>query len=407
MLGVVEREATVKLPRNHAGQAKVLRERARYNVLAAGRRWGKSKFSKRRLIAPYALDGWPVAYFAPTYKLLSPTWREMVKCLSPIISRSDKTERRIELLTGGSIDCWTLEDEDAGRGRKYKYIVVDEAGLVHNLGDIWERAIRSTLADYRGEALFTGTPKGRNFFYQLMTYAEDEGLADWAGWQMPTSTNPYIHATEIEDMKRTMTERSFAQEVLAEFIEDGGGVFRGIRKAATATLQDKKVEGHTYYIGVDWGRTEDPTVISVLDSTINEVVNVDRFFQTEFAHQKIRLVAKWKAFNKPIVLAEENSMGMPVVEDLRREGMSVQPFHTSNTSKKEIIDHLALAFEQKLIKIPNDSMLISELEAFQSTKLPSGMIRYAAPEGYHDDMVISLALAWYASARIGEPVLVM
>lgn len=175
-----------------------------------------------RLIGP-ALEGFPVAWFAPQYKYLLEPWRDFLRTLKPVISRSDATERRIELVTGGVLDFWTLEDEDAGRSRKYKRAIVDEAGKVKNLETAWNEAIRPTLADYRGDADLYGTPKGANFFYKCFQWGNDPAEHDWASFRMPTSANPFIDPGEIEALRRQLSERAFRQEILAEFLFDVGG----------------------------------------------------------------------------------------------------------------------------------------------------------------------------------------
>ncbi len=94
------------------------------------------------------------------------------------------------------------------------------------------------------------------------------------------------------------------------------------------------------------------------------------------------------------MIAEMNSMGAPVVEQLQLDNLPVYGFQTTNQSKAAIIQALALAFERDVIKIPDNPVLVGELQAFEAKKTPSGMIRYAAPDGLHDDMVMSLAMAW-------------
>ncbi len=111
----------------------MLREARRYNVAACGRRYGKSTLAIELLAKP-ALEGQPVAYFSPTYKLLIEIWRQLESILSPVIRRSNATERRIDLITGGVIECWSMDNPDAGRSRRYARAVIDEAGLVADLG---------------------------------------------------------------------------------------------------------------------------------------------------------------------------------------------------------------------------------------------------------------------------------
>jgi hypothetical protein len=95
------------------------------------------------------------------------------------------------------------------------------------------------------------------------------------------------------------------------------------------------------------------------------------------------------------VIAEQNSIGQPQLEELQRMDMSIMGFQTNNASKAQIIQALELAFEQDKINVLNDPLQTAELMAFQSEKLPSGLIRYGAPDGMHDDTVMALALAWY------------
>lgn len=362
-----------------------------------GRRWGKSALSQI-LILETAGAGKPVGLFCPTYKYLDPSWLEMVTRFRPFTADLNRQKYRLTLTTGGVIEGWSLEDGDAGRGRRYARVVIDEAGMVSDLGHTWTHAIRPTLADYQGDAYFLGTPKGRNFFWQAYTRGQDAMDTEWRSWQMPTSANPHIPAAEIEAMRATMPERVYRQEILAEFLDDAGGVFRGVRESATAAPQAQATPGHGYVIGCDWGRQADATVYAVMDTTTRELCHLDRMTRTEYALQRSRLRALWERFNRPIILAEENSMGGPVVEELVREGLPVSPFATTSTSKSQIIDALTLAFERRELRIIADEVLIAELEAYEATRLPSGAMRYGAPEGMHDDTVIATALAWWAGA---------
>lgn len=344
------------------------------------------------LLTRPALEAQPVGYFAPTYKLLLELWRWLESTLRPVVKRSNATDRRIELITGGVIECWTLEDDDAGRSRKYARVVVDEAGLVPKLGDIWQAAIRPTLADLRGDAWMLGTPKGRNFFYEC--YERGRSLADWMSWQKPTSDNPYIAPDEIAAMRLEMTERRFAQEVLAEFLDDAGGVFRNVRAVATEEKAEPR-DGAQYVYGIDWGRLVDYTAISVWDATRRREVAFDRFNTIEYAQQEGRLQALVERYPPQVIIAEQNSIGLPIIERLLRLDLPVQPFVTTNATKAQVVDGLALAFEQQSVKLLNDPIGIAELEAFEATRLPSGLTRYSAPEGLHDDTVMARCLAYY------------
>lgn len=383
----------VSLPRPHTGQRELLRTARRFNVAACGRRYGKSTLALHLLARP-ALAGQPVGYFAPTYKLLLEVWRAMRSRLAPALAASNATERRLQLLTGGVVEFWTLEDENAGRSRKYARVVIDEAGLVPHLGEVWNAAIRPTLADLAGDAWLMGTPKGRNFFYQAFQRAADD--PQWQAWQRSTGDNPYIPPAEVAAMRAELPERVAAQEIDAAFLEDGGGVFRNVRALSTAQPQPY-APMHSYVIGADWGRTGDYTAFSVIDTTTREQVALDRFTGVAFAQQRARLIALWERYGRPPVIAERNGIGLPIVEALNADGLRVYPFDTTNASKAQAVDALSLAMERRTVRLLADPIQIAELEAYEAQRLPSGLLRYAAPEGAHDDTVMALLLAWHGA----------
>lgn len=338
-------------------------------------------------------QGQPFAWAAPTYKMLTDDWQNLCNTLATVTKRRSEQEKRLTLINGGELDFWSLDHPDAMRGRKYARVVVNEAAFVPGLMQVFNLIIRPTLIDLKGDGYFVGTPKGHNDYWMLFNQTGQ----DWAHWQMSSYSNPHIPASELDALKGTMLERAFQQEIMGQFLEDGGGVFRRVQNAAIVTQIETGLSGHQYTIGADWGRSNDATVFSVLDVVTKECVFMDRMTDTDYASQRIRLIALAGRFNKAAVLVETNSIGQPQLEELQRMGLSVQGFLTTNASKAQIIDALALGFEQDVIKIINDPVLVSELMAYQSERLPSGLLRYGAPEGMHDDCVISLALAWWGA----------
>lgn len=365
----------------------------RFNCLNCGRRWGKTVFGIDRAIAPEVLR-YPVGWFSPTYKMLLDVWREAERITAPITKRKSVQDHRLEFITGGLLEFWSLDNDDAARGRKYKRVLIDEAAMVRRLMDVWNFVIRSTLADYSGDAFFMSTPKGRNGFYQLWTLGQDPNSPEWMSWQMPTTVNPYIRLSEVEAMRTTMPDRVFRQEILAEFLDDAGGVFRNVAACIAPVDQAVPVNGHSYVIGVDWGKLNDFTVLTVLDANDRALVYMDRFNQIDYTVQMGRLRALCERFGPVAVVVERNSIGEPLIEALVRMGLPIVAFQTTNASKTAIIDALGLAFERGDIKIIDDPVLTNELQAYEMERLPSGLLRYAAPEGLHDDCVMSLALAW-------------
>ena len=215
----------VTLPRPHPAQERILHDHGRFNVLVCGRRFGKTVLLLNRLIRP-ALAGQPVAWFAPSEKYFDEVWREAVRTLGDTIARADLQKKRIELHTGGVLDFWTLHNtDDPGRGRMYATVAIDEAAIAPRLERQWTEAIRPTLTDLVGDAWFASTPKGANYFKTLADRVGD----GWRSWQLPTTENPHILASEVEAARRELPNAVFRQEYLAEFVTDFGAVF----KAAT------------------------------------------------------------------------------------------------------------------------------------------------------------------------------
>ena len=252
----MSKQIQLNLPAPHPAQLEVIRNAKRFNVVCCGRRWGKTVLGIDRLIH-VALKGKPVAWFAPNYRLLADVWRELQAVLRPILIRPNQQERRLELQGGGVIEMWSLDSPDAGRGRAYALVVIDECALVPNLEQAWAETIRPMLTDHIGQSWFLSTPKGINHFKTLFDRGQDLEREEWASWQMPTRENPQISSSEIASARSDLTGAAFNQEYLALFVNWEGSVFRRITEAATSAIQNRWQAGHEYVIGCDWGRTND------------------------------------------------------------------------------------------------------------------------------------------------------
>jgi phage terminase large subunit-like protein len=386
------REVSVCLPAPHRLQRKVLSEAKRYNVLVCGRRWGKTTLGIL-LAVRHLLEGRHVGWFSPTYKDAMEVWRELKYRLLDVIGVKSETEYRLELLTRGVFDLWTLDDPDSGRGREYDLVIVDEAAKIKKLEQAWTQTVQPTLLSRRGSAWFLSTPKGRNYFFRLWLMAQQaEG---WVGWRFRTSDTGLVSLSEIEEAKKLLPAAAFQQEYEAEFLEDGGVVFRNLDAVCTETPQPVGAADRRYVMGIDWGKHNDYTVFVVFDVDQRRQVYVERMNQIDYHLQTQRLLALYERFRPTHVVVERNAMGEVLVEMLQRKNLPVVAFNTTAASKTQIVEALALAIEQRSVKLLDDPVQRAELEAFEIERLPSGTFRYAAPPGMHDDMVIALALAWW------------
>lgn len=370
----------IQINNEHSGQLKVLSEAKRFNVLDCGRRWGKSALAVNLLCEP-ALDGYPVAYFAPFYKLLEGTYKELYSVLNSVTSKKHENQF-IELVTGGSIEFWSLENPLAGRSRKYKVAIIDEAAFNRNLWQSWTEAIRPTLTDLKGSAWFMSTPKGKNDFYKLWMRGQT-GEPDWMSWQMPTITNPFIDASEIEAARRDLPELAFKQEYLAEFNDNVANPF-GLDYIRICTGQMSNEPAVCY--GIDLAKSFDWTVIIGLDK-FGTVCYFDRF-QRPWNETKEII----RRLPRAAIKIDSTGVGDPITEDIQRDRGDVHSFKYTSTSKQQLMEGLAAAIHQRRVIFP-EGVIKAELESFEYQMTGTG-VKYTAPPGLHDDCVNALALAW-------------
>lgn len=217
-------QIVISKPCPHSGQLEVIRNVKRFNVLANGRRWGKTKFAVK-LAMETMLQGYPVGYFVPTFDFAEDFWEEIKDRLEPIISYKSESKHIIRLETGGELKIWSLEKKRAGRGRKYKRAIVDEGAFVKDLKESWEKVIRATLADLEGDGYFLSSPVYGSYFQELYDNVGKPNFHNWAAFQMPTSTNPYITAKELAEIESQLDPLTFRQEYLAEFVNLTGLAF--------------------------------------------------------------------------------------------------------------------------------------------------------------------------------------
>ena len=222
-------ERRIKVPRLYAAQAEIVATAGRFNVLCAGRRWGKSSLGIERITDPM-LAGQPTAWFAPTYKTLDDFWRIITNIYAPVTVARSEQQHRLEVAGGGSLTMWSMENPDSARGRHYARVVLDECATVRNLLDAWNYVIRSTLIDLKGDAWFLSTPKGRNDFAKLWEFGHPGSKSydsEWTSWQQPSRENPYLPEAELEGLRQTMPMRAYEQEIEARFIDEvTGALFR-------------------------------------------------------------------------------------------------------------------------------------------------------------------------------------
>lgn len=230
---------SVTLPTLHADQVKAFWLPGRFKAIRCGRRWGKTKYGET-IAGDGAIKKELIGWFAPDHKRWSEVFTELEEILRPIKRRSSKNEGIIETKTGGRIEFWTLDDESAGRSRKYHKAIVDEGAFTKpNMIDIWEKAIKPTLLDYSGSCTVLSNTNGvdpQNFFWKI---CNDPKLG-FREYHAPTHNNPIIpermkgesveawlirRQAELDALARDNAPLVYQQEYLAEFVDWSGVAF--------------------------------------------------------------------------------------------------------------------------------------------------------------------------------------
>lgn len=280
---------------------------------------------------------------------------------------------------------------DRLRGYAVDFLIIDEAAMLK--AEVWHDILRPTLADKLGRMIAISTPKGHNWFYEMWLQGQDKSNEEVQSWRFPTKANKYIASSEIIAAKKGIPELSFRQEWEAEFLEDIGAVFRNINGCIKGALEEYNPKKY-YKMGVDLAKYYDFTVCVVMDNN-HHVVAFDRFNEMNYVFQEQRIMALAKKYNASVII-DSTGIGDPIYDTLNRAGMTIEPYKFTMQSKANLVENLSIQMEQGNISYPVIDVMINELKIFGFEKTDAGRITYGAPEGFHDDCVIALALATWA-----------
>ena len=391
--------------RPHPGQLEIHLDEHPRRVVACGVRWGKTLCAAMEGLAAAMQPcersiGWVAA---PTYDLANKVFREIVlhaqRHLNHHIVKLSTSNGLLVLrnMSGGTseIRAKSADNPVSLLGEGLDWLIVDEASRLKP--DIWQGHLSQRLIDKKGWALLISTPKGKGYFFDLYRRGQDNRDPAYRSWNNPSWTNPHLDADLIEEERERLPDRVFVQEYGAEFVEGAGAVFRYVREAATGEWCEPE-EGTSYFAGLDLAKTEDYTVLVILDRQ-GQVVAVDRFNRVDWSVQAGRIRALTEKYNDAKVTVDSTGAGEPVYEFLKKEGCRVSPYSFTQKSKAALIDHLSIKIEKRELVLPRVELmpeLVDELEAFEYSTTDAGNHRTGAPYGYHDDCVIALALACWS-----------
>lgn len=294
---------------------------------------------------------------------------------------SDK-KKVLTLHNGSYIDFGSAEKPEMMEGFGYDFAVLNEAGIILKKKSLWENTLYPMIK--HAMVRIIGTPKGKNKFESL--------CAQYPTYTFTCYDSPYWTEQEIKEAKSTMTQEAFNQEMLSKFIDGAGAVFRNIRENIAGQLFDRPAEGKRYVLSADLAKHTDFTVIMIGDADTRQVVYHDRFNQIDWGLQKSRIINAYRQFGCFYGVIDATGVGDGIFDDLMNAGLNLEGFKFTSTTKQELVSNLSVAMDNNNIHYPAIDELIDELGLYAYEQHANGRFSYSAPEGFHDDEVMSLAL---------------
>jgi len=358
----------------------------KYYVLNIGRQFGKTMLAMNQTYYwAFNQNNIQCAWVSPIYKQCKKVFDEMVKAFEGTgLIQSNATDLIIKTKNGSTIQFFSAERYDNIRGFTFDYLVCDEFAFMSE--QAWTEVLRATVLVKGKKVLLISTPKGKNHFYNLFNL---DGLnPQYKSFKM-TSYDGLALADEIDGARFTLPENVFKQEYLAEFVDNGSGVFKQL------PINDTPKDTGRYYAGIDLGRADDYTVLTIIND-LGQMVHCERWRHNTWQSIVNELVKKLKAF-KCKTYVEVNSIGDAIFEQIRNQYSDVEPFTTTSKSKQDAIESLQVAIQNKEFTSLNIDWLLKEFDMFTyEYSHKSRSIKYTAPLGFHDDGVMSCAFAYKA-----------
>ncbi len=296
----------------HPAQLEIFNSTARFKVVSAGRRFGKSRLAAwLLLINALQSDSKDVFYIGPTFQQAKEIMWSMLKDLGKdVIASAYENTAVLTLVNGRKIHLKGSDRPDTLRGVGLAFVVLDEYASMKPV--VWEQIIRPTLADVKGTALFIGTPAGKNHFYDLWNEGLKEDTPEWESFSYTSKDNPYIPAEEIEAARNSMSTMAYRQEFEASFESFTGGIF----KEEWFRLGEEPEEGN-YVIAVDPAgfeavEKESGLKGSKLDETAIAIVKIDqdKWWVKDVLHGRWSIKDTANRILKAASVADANTVGI-------------------------------------------------------------------------------------------------
>lgn len=360
--------------------------------MAIGRQFGKSLLAENQALDWFFnIPNCKIGWVSPIYKQCKKIFDEIDNAFANsqfVFKNKNKTDLTFTSLNNSTINFYSAERYDNIRGETFDFLICDEFAFMDS--EVWTEVLRATVLVRGKKVLFLSTPKGKNHFFLLHSLAGSN--PQYKSFNMTSYDNPIINPTEIDDAKITLPDHVFRQEYLAEFVDGGSGLFINPVIITKADITNKM------YAGLDIGRADDYTVLTIFNEN-GEMCYIERWNRDTWSSIILKVVARINEFNCH-TFVEVNGVGDPIFEQVRdsvNDSQLVIPFVTSAKSKQDIIEQLVVANQNKEMKVLDRDWLLKELDLFTYEYNPkTKSVKYSAPSGFHDDGVLSTAIAYHS-----------
>jgi phage FluMu gp28-like protein len=403
--------------RPHPGQLDFLLCDAKVRVLACGRRWGKTEACAAAIVGEL-LDKQPSHHLilAPTLDQAKLLFQRVDSLLYEVLGHPedlpyDLRRSPFPKLTYGDSTV-VARSGHVGRtlrGNQATHVVVDEAAFVPE--ELIAEVAMPMLATNNGRLTLISTPSGLNHFWKFFRMGEDREHGVWSR-TAPSSESPYVSAEFLQVQRQLISERAFEVEYEAKFVDAQDAVFLS-ETIDACVVPEPPINLNPGSIGIDWARYFDFTAVAVLGQGEDaaHLVELRQFNRQSWPDMVAEAAEIARRHPNAVVAADGTGTGDPVTGMLLDllPGRVVKSIRFDASTKRDLIEGLRMRLERRQISLPSHPELIKQLKHFRTTVSAAGNRRMNAPSGYHDDLVIALALAAYglpatyrAPIKLGE-----
>lgn len=247
-------------------QKTILNNTSRFKVIVAGRRGGKTYCSIAYLAQQARHPNRKCMYVAPSYRMAKQIiFDDLLALLKEKnwIKKVNASDLTIHLINNSQILLRSADNFDSIRGIGVDAVVIDEAADIAE--EAWTAVIRPTLSDRKGSAMIIGTPKGKNWFFDLYNNAKHQ--QDWWSLQFTTLQGGNVDADEIAQARLDLDDRTFKQEYEATFVEYSGAIYYAFGDHNIVDKQIVHDQRTPLHIGIDFNIDPGCAVIGHLDAS--------------------------------------------------------------------------------------------------------------------------------------------